>query len=158
MESAAIIDALKATPASLRGAVRALKGAQIATALADGEWSTLDVVRHIRASDAILAPRIMQALVRDRPLFPSFDHQGWAELIAAADVPVDAQLAAFAIQRAELTALLRTLTVEQWQRMSVHEKRGEQSIAEICEHIAGHEAEHVAQIEAMVRAFGATDR
>jgi uncharacterized damage-inducible protein DinB len=158
VEPGQIIDTLKVTPPALRTAVRALKGDAIARPSGDGGWSVLEIVRHIRASDAILAPRVMQALVRDRPSFPSFDHHGWADLIAAADVPVDAQLAAFAIQRAELTALLRTLTAEQWQRTSVHEKRGEQSITAICEHIAEHEAEHVAQIDAMVRAYGATAR
>jgi hypothetical protein len=146
----AVIDALKSTPASLRLAVRRLKAAQIAQPAGD-DWSALDVVRHVRAADAILAPRIWHALVRDRPALPSFDERRWAELIASANVPVDAQLAAFAIHRAELTALLRTLTPDQWQRTGVHETNGDQTVLQMCTHIAEHEREHVAQIEAIVR-------
>ena len=153
MDPAAIIDALKATPAALRFAVRRLKGAQIARPVSDG-WSALDVVRHIRAADAILAPRIWHLLVRDRPALPSFDETAWAALIAAADVPVDAQIAAFAIQRAELTSLLRTLTPQQWSRAGVHETNGEQTVLQIGTKIAEHEQEHLAQLEAIVSQHG----
>ena len=149
VDAAAVIDALKATPSALRGEVRRLKGAQIAEAT-QGGWSALDVVRHLRASDAIMAPRIWQVLVRDRPPLPGHDERAWAELIAAADVPVDAQIAAFAIQRAELTALLRTLTPEQWQRAGLHETNGEQTVLQIGTKIAEHERDHLAQIEAIV--------
>ncbi len=149
MEPTAVIDALKSTPPALRLAVRRLKGGQIVQS-AGADWSALEVVRHVRAADAILAPRIWQVLVRDRPALPSFDERLWAELIASANVPVDAQLAAFAIHRAELTALLRTLTPDQWGRVGVHETTGEQSALQMCAHIAEHEAEHLAQIEGIV--------
>ena len=152
MDTPSLIDALKATPAALRGSVRSLKGRAIADPPADGEWSLLDIVRHVRASDAILAPRIVQVLVREGAPLAAFDERAWSELIAAADVPIDAQLAAFAIQRAELTALLRTLTPAQWLRSGVHEECGVQTLADICEYIAAHEAEHLAEAAAIVAA------
>jgi hypothetical protein len=152
MEAQSLVDALKATPASLRAAVRALQGGEIAGARGADDWSLLDVVRHVRASDAILSPRIFQVLVRSEAPLPAFDERAWGALIAAADVPVDAQLAALAIQRAELVAVLRTLSDDQWQRRGVHEELGPQTVAVICEQIVEHEAEHLTQARAIVSA------
>ncbi len=149
-----LIDRLKATPAALRSLVRRLKPGQIASAASDDGWGPLDVIRHMLAADAIIAPRVAQILVRDRPPLAAFDERAWARLIALAAVPVDAQLAAFAIQRAELNAILRTLSPDQWERAGVHEEHGEQTIFSICSVIAEHEEEHVRQLDEMVRILG----
>jgi DinB family protein len=154
VDPAALIEVLKSTPASLRAGVRQLKAGRIAET-AGGGWSALDVVRHVRAADAIVAPRVWHILIGERPRLPAFDERLWAGLMAAANVPIDAQLAAFAIQRAELTALLRTLTAEQWARQGVHETTGEQTVMQVCASIAEHEREHIEQLAEIVRLYRA---
>jgi hypothetical protein len=151
VEPARLIDVLKSTPQSLRAAARSLKAEQLTGAGGDG-WSPLEIIRHMRAADAVLSPRIYHVLVRDNPPLPAFDERTWASLIEAAGVPLDAQLASFAIQRAELTALLRTLTPEQWLRAGTHEALGTQSVLDICAKIVDHEREHLAQLELVSRA------
>lgn len=153
VETPALIDRLKSTPAALRSFVRRLQPGQIACNAGDDGWAPLDVIRHVVASDAIIAPRVAQILVRDRPPLAAFDERAWARLSASA-VSVDAQLAAFAIQRAGMTAILRTLLPDQWERAGVHEERGEQTIFSICGDIVGHEEEHLRQLDEVVRALG----
>ena len=55
------------------------------------------------------------------------------------------QLELFGRQRAELVALLRTLSPEEWARSSVHPEYGRMSIADIVTMIAKHEDEHCRQ-------------
>jgi hypothetical protein len=122
---------------------------QLTAALDPDGWSPRQVLDHVRAADAIIAPRAYHVLVRDRPPLPSFDERAWAALIAAAEIPLDAQLAAFAIQRAELCAMLRSLPEESWGRAGMHEKRGEQSLEAMMTDLAEHEEEHLGQLRGM---------
>jgi hypothetical protein len=144
-----LIARLLRAPATVRQLTRRMRGDAL-TRAADGEWSARDVVLHLRASDAIIAPRIMQILVRERPPLAGFDEQAWAAVLAGAEVPLDAQLAAYAVCRTELVGVLRRLDDAQWQRAGVHEERGELRVLDICEWLAEHEAEHIAQLEAIV--------
>jgi hypothetical protein len=134
----------------LRAMLRGKSGAALTAPSAPDGWSPLQVVLHVRSGAAIIAPRVMQALVADAPAFASFDERGWADLLARAEVPLDAQLTAFQIELAELVAVLMSLSEHQWQRSGKHEERGEQTVLAICEQLAEHEAEHVAQVRAMV--------
>lgn len=146
-ETTTLIARMQSTPQRLRAAVRRMQGDAL-TASRDGGWSVREIIEHVRASDAIIAPRVYQLLVRDRPPLTGFDERAWAALTARAEVPLDAQLAAFAITRAELCGVLRTLSPADWERAGVHEERGEIAIIDIARWIAGHEDEHVAQVEA----------
>lgn len=147
-----VIAGLRETPAALRRLLRGKSPEVLTGASPTGEWAPFDVVLHIRAAASIIAPRVMQALVRDRPSFASFDERAWADLLRLPEMPLDAQLTAFQIERAELTAILMRLAVDQWQRVGVHEEHGEQTVLDICEQIVEHETEHVAQLSAMLDA------
>ena len=46
--------------------------------------------------------------------------------------------------------LLDRLTPEQWQLGGVHSERGPMTIAELARQIAGHDINHVAQVEKLV--------
>jgi hypothetical protein len=149
-ETATLVARMQSALQRLRSAVRRLNGDAL-TATRGGGWSVREIVEHVRASDAIMTPRIYQVLARDRPPLPGFDERAWAALAARAEVPLDAQLAAFAIMRAELCGLLRTLSPAEWARSGVHEERGEVAVIDIARRIASHEDEHVAQVEAAAR-------
>jgi hypothetical protein len=140
-----LIRRLQSMPAEFRALIRRLD-ANALTAPYDDGWSPRQIIEHVRASDAIIAPRIYHVLVRDDAPLTAFDDRKWGSLIAAAEVPIDAQLAAFAITRAELCAMLRTLQPEDWTRTGVHEERGKITLTDIATWLAAHEEEHIAQL------------
>jgi hypothetical protein len=121
----------------------------------DDGWSAHDVLVHMRASSEILTPRIYQLLVRDYPPLPAFDERRWAEVASYASMSFADLFARIAITRYELIATLRRLSPADWQRTGLHEEHGEISIEAIVGHIAGHDEEHLAQIEELLRADGA---
>lgn len=147
-----VIKQLEETRQWLRDAL-ARSGPSDARAVSDnGQWCLADIVRHVRASDAIIAPRIMHILVRPGGLLTAYDDVLWAEALAAAEMPLEDQLAEFALRRKELAAVLRSLSEEQWQLSGEHEIRGPMTIAQIAASIADHEAEHQVQIESLLSA------
>ncbi len=151
-DHADLIRRLSGTPGWLHNAVAA--GPIGRSDDARREWGIRDIVGHVRAADAILSTRVFQVLVREGLQLPGFDERRWGELYAAAAVPLDDQVTHFAMRRAELAAVLRSLTPEQWLRSGEHEEAGMLTVADLCRRIVEHEAEHRAQLDQIVAAGG----
>lgn len=116
---------------------------------APGEWSALEVLTHLRTAEAIMMPRVLQILVRPNVRLPDMDEHRWAALLARARLSVSEQVAAFAARRRELVGLLATLRPDEWETAGEHELQGELTVRRIAEHAAGHEREHLEQLEAV---------
>ena len=48
--------------------------------------------------------------------------------------------------------MLKTLTPEQWKQFGTHSERGQESIERIVQMVAGHDLNHIQQIEQIVAA------
>ena len=114
------------------------------------------MVAHLVAADAILAPRLVQILVRPGVALPAFDERVWAEVTARAGLTLDQRLDLFAAQRAALVGLARALTPAEWALEGQHEVAGPRSVRQIAAHMAEHEREHVDQLRALVGAATST--
>ena len=147
---ASLIARLETAPAALRGALSQIRPGMVEQRTAGDEWSVADVIRHLRAADAITGTRVFHILVSDDAPLPAFDEVAWARLLAAGGAALADQVEAFALRRSELVAILRTLDAARWNRAGEHEVRGRMTVAELCEDIATHEAEHRAQLEALI--------
>ena len=146
-----MIAALAATPSWLRDAVSAL-GPESSEARPVDAWGAGDVIRHVRAADAIITGRVWHIAVRHGAPLPAFDERAWARLYAASGVPLTEQMQHFALRRAELVAVLRSLASKDWARTGEHESAGTMSVADLCRNVVTHEAEHRAQLDAIVAA------
>ncbi len=105
----------------------------------------------MRASDAILAPRILQILARPGVPLPAIDDGLYGRLLGRTGLPIREQVEVFAARRGELAALLHALSAEEWDVTGQHEQRGPVTVRMIATHIAQHEGEHLVQIEAALR-------
>ena len=149
MESDRIVDLLAATPTRLRE-LHSRLGQSAAGPVGPDEWSAAEVLEHLFAADAILAPRLLQILVRPGVALPAFDERVWATLVARAGLTLAQRLDLFAAQRAALVGLARTLTPAEWALEGEHEVAGRRSVHQIASHLVGHEQEHVEQLRALV--------
>jgi hypothetical protein len=118
----------------------------------DDGWTALEALAHMRASAEILAPRILQILVRDHPPLAAFDERRWAEVGRFVTMSPDELFARIAIPRYELIRVLRGLDAEQWARTGLHEEHGEISLEAIASHLVGHEEEHLQQLRELLGA------
>src|ERR1700730_4719456 len=144
---------LDSTLTRLEELLRSLRPDQLSARPFDEAWSAEELFEHVRASEAIVAPRILQLLVQGPGLAgTSFDERRWAIVAGRAQLPLDDRLALFELRRRELVALLRDLTAEEWSRRGDHPQLGRLSVADLCEGMAGHEEEHCRQLAEIVRA------
>jgi hypothetical protein len=150
IETGDLVERFAAAPGRLARAAKGTGKDRLHASPTEGEWSPRDILAHIRASDDILAPRLIQILVRDQPPLPAFDERRWAEVVGYGELEFGSLLATFTARRAELAAMLRRLSPEDWQRAGLHEERGPRTVLQLLRVLLQHEEEHVAQIEALL--------
>ena len=135
------------TPGRIARAVEGLDESQLRSFSTTGEWSALEILAHIRASDDVLAYRAYIILVGDKPLLHAYDERRWAEVARYVQYDFRSLLSSFASRRADLIQMLRHIAPDDWERSGIHEVRGPQSLLYAMNVLLEHEEEHCAQLE-----------
>lgn len=133
------------TPGRLRQIAASLKD-RINTPPAPGKWSPREILVHLADSEMVFSFRYRQALAEDNHVIQPFDQEKWAKSYAA--YTADQALSLFAAAREWNLALLRSLTPEQLARTVTHPERGTMTLKTIIETAAGHDLNHLKQLEA----------
>jgi hypothetical protein len=117
----------------------------------ENEWSVHDVLDHLRASYDIISYRMYAVLVRDNPPLPAFDERQWALVARYARLPFHQSLETFSRIREELLMMLRSLAVDDWQRIGQHAVHGTMTLFDMFKNMVEHEKEHCQQIEMLLK-------
>ena len=147
-----LLSRLATAPGRFAAALSRLDDADSVTGARPGEWSPAEVLAHLRASHAILEPRLLQMLVRDNPPLPAFDERRWLEVARFAALPITASLEVMSLQRKELIYALRGLSAADWERQGTHETGVPLTVYGLARQIADHDDEHSEQIEGATNA------
>lgn len=139
---------LSEAPLRIARAVEGYDETALRTVRAEDEWSIVDILAHLRASDEIIAYRAYVILIRDNPALLAYDDRRWSEVARYALADFRTSLALYALRRAELVNMLRHLDLENWQRVGLHESRGPVSLLDVVTSLVEHEEEHCTQLEA----------
>jgi hypothetical protein len=83
----------------------------------------------------------------------AFDQNAWAVAGHYDKRDAGRSLTQIRALRAVTLELLGHLSAEQWQHYGVHAERGRESVEHIVRMFAGHDLNHIAQIEAMAAAY-----
>jgi hypothetical protein len=152
-ERARHLEALAATPATLKEALRGVPRKLLLFTPAPGKWSILEILCHLRDMEReAYLERYTRILAEPEPKLP--DVNGDA---LAIERDYRGQKAAEVLRdwmrlRRESLRLLRKSKPEQWRRAGVHETMGRVTIDElVARHAVGNDAAHLAQIDAIKR-------
>ena len=143
------IDSIAATPAKLTDLLAQL-GDRAGVPLAPGKWSPAQIICHLADCEIAFAFRLRQGLAEDHHVIQPFDQARWAEWYATGDAA--AALAAFAALRNWNLYLLKSLTPDQMAKPVTHPERGTMKLGTIMETMAGHDQNHIRQLEAALQA------
>ena len=139
---------LAATPDLIHQAVCALTPEQIAAPLAPGKWSPCQVVAHMADCELAFSFRLRQILAapaEEQAQLQPFDQDAWARNYAAYDLPSALDL--FRAARAWNLKLVAVLSPPDLQRTGFHPERGEQTFQLVLEMMAGHDLNHLRQLQ-----------
>ena len=138
-------DVLEATPKRLQEAFRAMGPEGLKRSYAPGKWSAAQILCHLADAEMAIGFRLRQVLSEENHKIQAFEEDDWAKRYTGLDAKtaLDAQAA----MRAWNLALIRTLKPEDWKRNTFHPERGEETVEVLIKMLAGHDLNHLAQME-----------
>lgn len=144
---------LSSTSKRLRKLVKGLKKKQLRYQPAAGKWSITQIINHMADSELVLAFRLRMALSQSGSPLQAMDQDKWAAGLNYEKADVDEQIDLFSTVRKQHLAIWNSLSEEDWQKYGMHEERGKETVERITQHYAGHDINHLNQIEAIRKVF-----
>ncbi len=136
-----------ATAKKLAHLIKGATPAKLRKRLAPGKWSPSEIIAHLADAEIVVSWRIRAILGAPGTSIQAYDQEAW---FTAGHYPKrDARksLEQFRVLRETNLALYKMLKPEQWKHHGLHAERGEESIQRIVEMIAGHDINHLEQVE-----------
>jgi hypothetical protein len=114
---------------------------------APGKWSAREIVCHLADCETVFAFRLRQTLAEDHHVIQPFDQDKWAAPYLNYSLP--AALAVLSAVRNWNVALIRSVPPGAHSKTVTHPERGDMTFQTIVETMAGHDLNHISQIEAI---------
>jgi methionine--tRNA ligase beta chain len=112
-----------------------------------GRWSIAEIVAHLGDAEIVGAYRMRAILAAPGTPLQAFDQNDWMRAQRHELSDAHASLALFASLRVAQVRLLRGLGDDELDRFGVHAERGKESLRQLIGLYAGHDLNHLAQIE-----------
>lgn len=142
-----------ATPAKIATRIRRLTPAQLARRPAPGKWSIREIITHLADTEMVMCCRARWIAFEKNPTLVPFDQERWAAGRAREEEPLAETLARFRILRRSQIRLFRRASAKDFQRSGFHPERGVVTLQEQLETLAGHDLNHLEQIQRLAAAY-----
>jgi hypothetical protein len=135
------------TPSRLSSLLDTLGRERAGRAPAPGKWSPRHILCHLADTELAFAFRIRQALAEPHHVIQPFDQDKWAAPYNAFEAR--AAVDAFAAIRKWNIALIGTVPAAAFSKPLTHPERGQMTFQTLVETMAGHDLNHLRQLEAL---------
>lgn len=141
------LDVISETPRRVAQLVETIGPARLEIPPAPGKWSVRDIISHLADGEMVFAFRLRQTLAEDHHVIQPFDQDLWAKSYPACNASL--ALAVLSALRAWNIALIRSVQPADLSKPVTHPERGTMTFQTIVETMAGHDRNHIQQIEAI---------
>jgi uncharacterized damage-inducible protein DinB len=143
-------DSLKVQSVTTKKLARLIKGvptAKLRKRPAPGKWSIAEILAHLADVEIAIGWRMRFILGAPGTPVQAYDQNAWVSAghYEKRDPRKSIELHG-AVREANL-ALLKSLSPDQWKHYGQHAERGQESIEHIVRMVAGHDINHIRQIE-----------
>lgn len=111
------------------------------------KWSVGEIVAHLADAEVITGWRIRAILAGPGTSIQAYDQDALAAARNYAKHDPKKSLEHFRVVRDANLALYKSLSPEQWKHHGMHAERGEETLERIARMMAGHDINHLQQIE-----------
>ncbi len=150
------IEALERNPAVIAAAVAGLDERTLRFKPEPNEWCVLEVLSHLADVEIIYGYRMRQVIADRAPTFGPIEPEDWARNLGYTEVAPEEALTLYRTVRRANLRLLRRLGAGDLVKGGFHPELNRQvTLGELIERLAGHDPNHLGQIEALKRSAGA---
>jgi hypothetical protein len=140
--------AVQATAAEkLRRLIKGVPTTKLRKRPAPDKWSVNEILAHLADAEIVGGFRMRFILGAPGSPIAGFDQDAWVKSLHYEKRDARKSLEQFRALREANLALLETLTPEQWKHYGMHSERGQETIEHIVRMFAGHDINHLQQIE-----------
>jgi hypothetical protein len=136
-----------ATAAKLDRLLQGVPMARLRERPAPEKWSVSEIVAHLADAEVVGAFRMRLILGSPGIAIVAYDQDRWATSGHYDKRDPWRSIEQFRVLREGNLALLESLDPEQWKHYGIHSERGQESIEQIAHMFAGHDINHLRQIE-----------
>jgi hypothetical protein len=138
---------LQSTVDRIRELTAGLTQEQLATPPEPGKWSIHQILAHLADVDLVFQTRVRMIMFQNTPTLVSFDQDPWVLGWAREKEPWPETLERLNVLRRSILRLFGNAEGHDLTRYGVHTERGPQTVNDYMEMMAGHDINHLQQIE-----------
>ncbi len=142
----------EATPNKLATLIKNVPPAKLRKRPAPDKWSVTEILAHLGDAEIVTAWRIRSILGEPGTPIQAYDQNAWVAAGRYAKRDPRQCLEQFRATREANLRLLKSLKPEQWKHYGVHAERGQETIERVLHMMAGHDLNHLHQIEIILGA------
>jgi uncharacterized damage-inducible protein DinB len=137
----------KETAKKLEKLTKPLSKKQLSARPAPGKWSIAEILAHLADAEIAGSWRIRLILGSNGTPVQAYDQDVWASTFNYAARDPKASLETFRLLRKNNLDLLQSIPNHLWENYGMHAERGKETIAHIVRMFAGHDLNHLSQVE-----------
>lgn len=145
------LQVLASTPGRVRELIAGRTREQLAWPSAPSRWSVAQIIAHLADSEVVGAWRFRSILAADGSPLQPYDQNAWAATFRYQDADPAESLQLFDANRTATLSLLRRVDPALRANHGMHGERGKETIEHLIRLYAGHDLNHLSQIERLLR-------
>jgi len=137
----------QSTPQKLASIIKRLDKKKLTQRPGPDKWSIAEILAHLADSELVRGWRMRLILGQNGATIQAFDQDVWASTFNYARRDPKASLEMFRVLRQNNLAMLKALPKDLWENYGMHQERGKESVAHLVRMFAGHDLNHLRQVE-----------
>lgn len=154
-------DAIKVqstTAPKLKKAIQGLTPSQLKWRPDPVKWSIAEIIAHLADAEIVASWRMRSVIGENGITIQPFDQDAWASVFEYRNRDTKRSLETFRVLRENNLAMLKEIPKETWDNYGMHLERGKESIAHLARMFAGHDTNHVLQVEKIAQQLKAAKK
>jgi DinB superfamily len=136
-----------ATPRKIERLIAKASAAKLRKRPAPDKWSAAEILAHLADVEIVVGWRVRSILGAPGTPVQAYDQNAWVIAGHYDKRSPRESLAQLRALRTANLALYKTLSKDQWKHFGIHSERGQESVEHIVRLVAGHDLNHLQQIE-----------
>ena len=145
------LEVQRETATMLAKLINPLSKRQLSERPEPGKWSITEILAHLADSEIVLSWRMRLVICQNGAALQAADQDVWSETLDYAGQDPKVSLEIFRVLRENNLRLLEALPRNLWENYGMHSEHGKQTLAHLVRLYAGHDLNHLAQVEKIAK-------
>ncbi len=145
------LNVLKSTPKKIKKLIKGAKKKLLYKKPAPAKWSVAEIVAHLAETELVMGWRYRSIAEKNEVKIQAFEQDDWVKNSRYSKLDINEMFEMYSVIRRANINFLKGLPKEKFENYGMHQERGKETIAHIMKLEAGHDLNHLMQIEKILK-------